>query len=326
MYHRILQGISSLGYGLETNGESLIHIPMSYGTIAMAAAIHGDVQTARHAADWLCLNSTSSCKMGWGLNWAWDAFSNGVTNPPDSLYGVTVAICVDGLLRTYELTGEKRYLAIGAQALEDYACQHSTQDDGIYFHYSDQSADQGYRVANITAMLMAQYAAVGSAIDSDRFIDFCHRAYRGLMSEAIHVGHSMHWLYSSNSRKPRHNDLIHACFIVYGLHRYFQAIGYNAEDRHILAQAIQYVKSFVKEGIVCEVHCTEKEACETSRARSWAVGMLLFLCKQLGENDLAYQVQTVIGEYEFAPGKFSYRFGNRLHSPRSVAFLLLGVA
>lgn len=327
MYSHLLSSLDHLGFGLETTGKETIHIPMAYGTLSMAAAIHGDVQTASAAADWLCANSTSNRKTGWGLNWPWDAFSNGVINPADTLYGVTVAVAVDGLLRTYQLTGEKHYLTTAVKALKEYADQHTIQDNhSIYFHYSDQPADQGYRVANITAMLMAQFASVGTATNSPEFIDLGDKAYRGLMAESIQSDHGLHWRYCHNAAKPRGNDLIHASFIVYGLHRYLQATGYDAESHGILEQAADYLNGFVRDGVVYEVHCSEKPLAKNIRARSWAVGMLLFVAKQLGRTDLADQVLAVVPDYEFTPGQFSYRYGDRLHSPRAVAFLLLGVA
>ncbi|WPL15350.1 transposase, IS605 OrfB family [Thiorhodovibrio winogradskyi] len=207
MYTRILQSIQNLGFGLETTGKATIHIPMAYGTIAMAAALHGDEQTARAAADWLCSNSTSTHKTGWRLNWAWVAFANGVINPADTLYGVTIAIAVDGLYRTYQLTGDQRYLDTVVKALHDYAEQHSQQaDDAIYFHYSDQAADHGYRVANITAMLMAQYATLGAATHHSEWIALADHAYRGLMADALHTEAAVSWHYLGNAPKPRDND------------------------------------------------------------------------------------------------------------------------
>lgn len=155
MYSLLFSSLENLGFGLETKGKKPIHIPMSYGTLAMASALHGDAETARACADWLCSNSTSATITGWGLNWAWDAFSNGTINPADTIYGITDAIAVDGLYRTYQLTGDRRYLETATIALRDYADQYSVQEGTFYFHYSDQIADQGYRVANITAMLMA---------------------------------------------------------------------------------------------------------------------------------------------------------------------------
>ena len=266
-----------------------------------------------------------SHKNGWGLNWAWDAFANGGVNPADTLYGVTVAMAVDGLYRTYLLTGDRRYLETPTKALLDYADQHSVQEGIFYFHYSDKAADQGYRVANITAMLMVQYDTIGFASNNVRLIDLANQAYQGLMADAKYSEQGMHWRYSGNAAKPRGNDLIHAAFIVYGLYRYCEAKGHDAESRGILEQAVAYLDGFVADGKVWEFHVVEKPIPKNVRARSWAVGMLL-VAKLVGKTGLVTQAQAVIPEYEFSPGQFSYRYGDALHSPRAVAFLLLGAA
>lgn len=134
------------------------------------------------------------------------------------------------------------------------------------------------------------------------------------------------WYYLGNAVKPRGNDLIHAAFIVYGMHRYFEARGHDAETRGILEKAVAYLDGFVVDGKVWEFHVAEKPVPKNVRARSWAVGMLMFVAKLVGKTDLVTQTQAVIPEYEFSLGQFSYRYGDALHSPRSVAFLLLGAA
>lgn len=324
-YTYLLKSIPALGYGLETTGEITIHLPMAYGTLAMAAAIRGDEVTARVAADWLCSNPSSATKMGWGLNWAWDSFGKGLINPSDTLYGVTIAMCVDGLFRTYELTGDKRYLETAVKALDDYAVQHTGFADGVYFHYSDYAADKGYRVANITAMLMPQYALIGRAAASQKLMSLAHRAYLGLMADAVSTDQGLLWHYSSNASKLRENDLIHACFIVYGLCRYFEATG--GGDLLALAQAVAYLEGFIAEDkIIWEHHTASRPFSKNARARSWAVGMLMFVGELLGRTDWVEHGKAVLPDYEFAPAQFSYLFGDKLHSPRSVAFLMLGTA
>jgi len=248
-------------------------------------------------------------------------------NPADTLYGVTIAIAVDGLYRTYQLTGDERYLDAAVKSLSDYSHEHSAHtNEAIYFHYSDQPADYGYRVANITAMLMAQYAKVGAATQNSEFITLADKAYKSLMIDSLSNEKTLSWHYLGNSPKPRGNDLIHAAFIVYGLHLYVETKPKTPEIERILNQAALYLEGFVLEEKVYEFHRAEKPLYKNPRARSWAVGMLMFAAKQIGNNDLAKRTAAVISEYEFSPGKFSYRHGDQLHSPRAVAFLLLGVA
>lgn len=323
MYSTLLKTIPQLGYGLESTGKAALDMPMAYATIAMAAAVHGDEATACAAADWLCSNSSSATKTGWGLNWAWDAFKKGLINPADTLYGVTTAIAVDGLLRAYELTGKQCYLDTAVKALNDYAVQHTEFADGAYFHYSDFAADSQFRVPNITAMLMPQYAMLGSIMNKPELTNMADQAYRGLMADVVSTEKGLSWPYCSNATKLRENDLIHACFIVYGLYRYFQI---NGGGEVLLEQAARYLDGFIVEDKVWEFHTAGRPLSKNVRARSWAVGMLMFVGKLLGRADWVSCGQAVLPDYEFAPGQFSFHFGDEMHSPRAVAFLLLGAA
>jgi hypothetical protein len=308
------------GFGIETTGRGPVHQPMAYGLVAWAASEKADVKYARLAADWLIENSSPD-KRGWGLDWEWDAFGNGVINPADTVYGITTAIAVDGLLRTYLLTQNRQYLDAAQDAL-NYYMQFQCPESGHFF-YSDQLSDSAYKVPNITAMLMGQYAHAGGILGNRSYIDVASRAYVAMQESAVVMEEIVLWKYAHGLENERDNDLVHASYIVYGLYLYEK---HTPAVKHasLAPMAASYLDGFI-DGDIFEFNIRDRSAGLGARkARIWGAGMLLYVASALDEQDLMRAVLAKIPKYEYATQRFSYRRGDDLHCPRAVAHLLLG--
>ena len=307
------------GYGQETTGKGPVHQPMAYGLAAWAASNRGDEKLARYAADWL-VESVNPEKPGWGLGWEWDAFADGTVNPPETVYGITTAIVVEGLVGAFKITNDIRYMDAAKKALNYYVKFRSASTG--HFYYSDQPSDAAYTLPNITAMLMAQYACIGSRYNDELFLKVARDAYGALKNDSIKVGNFLKWNYATGYKKNRDNDLVHSAYIVYGIYKYEKCVDDNSA---LGSLAMEYLNGFVSDD-VSEFHIDSSQYKESVKARSWGVGMLLYMLSLSKDNDLFDVVRGRLLEYEYEPMFFSYRRGDRLHVPRSVAHILLGLS
>jgi len=277
-YEYLLSSLSSSpGYGLETTGRGPIHQPMAYGLVAWAAANRGDVDLARSATDWLVKN-TDIEKTGWGLGWEWDAFADKTVNPAETVYGITTAIAVEGLVSTYCLTREKRYLNSAIDAL-DYYAQFQCPQSG-HFHYSDQPEDSVYQVPNITAMLMGQYARLGHVSNNHKYVEIAKKAYEAMIVNSQMAADSLAWKYIHGVESERGNDLVHSCYAVYGLYLYES---YAYDHQSLTPLAARYLLGFIEDDVY-EFNIDRSSDMGDRKARSWGVGMLLYVLSLTKEN------------------------------------------
>ena len=114
--------------------------------------------------------SKQESAMGWGLSFAWDAYSDGSINPSTTIYGITTALAVGGLVESYCRSGRIDYLNAAIESLDYYAEQTSEDIYGKFLNYSDQSSDR-YNTHNVNSMLMHAYARVGLLADRSDFIE-----------------------------------------------------------------------------------------------------------------------------------------------------------
>ena len=160
---------------------------MAYALYASAAVLAGRTDDARIAADWLVAHDHDGARLGWGLSFAWDAFSDGSTNPVTTVYGITTALAVRALLDVAEKTGERRYRDSAVGALDAYSGAVTQTPAGVFFWYSDQVAD-AIEVPNVVSMLMGQYARAGRVLDRQDYRQLADRAYAELMTKRVMAG------------------------------------------------------------------------------------------------------------------------------------------
>lgn len=136
---------------------------------------------------------------GWGLTFAWDAYSDGSVNPESTAYGITTALVLQAFLDADAIGPAEQ--AIAERWSE---CCFS---DGFYW-YSDQPTDAIY-TPNVSAMMAGVMYRLGYTEQADS-------AVRRLVE-------TWPWTYSEVSDKP--NDLLHEAYTYWGVEMYRQAGG-----------------------------------------------------------------------------------------------------
>lgn len=300
------------GYGRDSSSAAPltpVHEPMAYGLLVSAFVVDGLPDDARRAADWLVSNNdlNGNGVPGWGLPFAWDAFSDGSINPIHTEYGVTTAVAVQGLLDFYESTTEAKYLNAAVAALEAYAAEFRDGD----FRYSVAPTDS-VPTHNITAMLMGQYARAGRLAARDDFSRLATKSYNRLMSISHSDSTGIWWSYVEGNAKT--NDLVHASYIVRGL------IDFQA-PADVIEKAANYLKRFVRGGVVYDT--VESSA---YLARSWGIGAALNIACSLGDNVTAASLEQALPPYMDSKGAYLLRPNEGYFAPRLQAHVAWGLS
>lgn len=301
------------GYGRDSSNAAPVtpvHEPMAYGLFVSAFTADQMLVPAKMAADWLVDNQDldGDGLAGWGLPFEWDAFNDGSINAAHTVYGITTAIAVQGLLDFYEATHDLKYLNTAVSALEAYAPERTHYGS---FHYSKAPTDRS-PVHNVTAMLMGQYARASRLSNNKSFQEIATDSYSYLMSLAHHDEHiGLWWNYVDGHSKK--NDLVHASYMVRGL------IDYGAPDE-ILSKSISHLKRFArKESVYDHVDADEWQA------RSWGVGAALQVACTLNEMHLAHQLRAVLPRY-LKDGAYHLYPNNGYYAPRLQGHVAWGLS
>ncbi len=293
---------------------------MAYALYASAAVLAGRTDDARIAADWLVAHDHDGARPGWGLSFAWDAFSDGSTNPVTTVYGITTALAVRALLDVAEKTGERRYRDSAVGALDAYSGAVTQTPVGVFFWYSDQVAD-AIEVPNVVSMLMGQYARAGRVLDRQDYRQLADRAYAELMTKRVMAGDRAYWPYSQNPNS-RMNDLVHASYIVQGLIDYAR---WNNRAPDIRAE-LHYLDGFITGACVTQMDTVLHKGRCAKPASLWGIGMLMFTLADIGDTVRAHAIAGQVGAYRFGDGLFAQRAGDHDFNPRAEAHLLFGLA
>lgn len=300
------------GRGLDANAaaEVLDHA-MAYGLYLSSVSIMGMEPEAINTAKWLQENAIRKDDgLGWGLPFAWGAFGRSTPNPVDTIYGITTALAVQGLLYAHTRLGMPSALQTATAALEHYKAYSSTTVHGRFFWYSDRPED-AQNVHNVNAMLAAQYQHAGMILGRDDFKRLAKEAVSDLTAH-IKVGENGEfWSYIDTIERP--NDAVHAAYTVLGLAAVEGPI--DASSKHY--KAVQYLRKFFRDGKAYEFvrHPALTQKRIETPARPWGTGMLLFAGSELGDRPLI----------ELA---FPFAANARIQSfyPRQMAHIALGLA
>lgn len=312
---------SSPGLGRDLYREEVEEHAMAYGLYASAAAMLGMTEQARIAADWLVENPSKTEVVGWGLPFAWDAFGDDSVNPETTIYGVTTAIAVRGLLDVYELTGDMIYRDIAIQALEDYVPYFHESEHGGYFGYSDSRFDQ-VDTHNISGILMGQYARAVPYDMENRYREITDKLRSHLDRHREFVDGHYYWRYSERVKRP--NDLVHAAYIVQGYLDYARFVD-NSLD---LDPVVEYLDRFFDGNSVYEFpdHREVAEGKTRRPARGWGVGMLIHVLADHGDVEGATRAAHALTHYHAGDNVFSIMPDRSEFIPRIQAHVVFGLA
>jgi hypothetical protein len=311
------------GFGLNPSQSVYRHYPMAYALYASAQAIHftktsdkSAIRNAKIAADWLVNNAdcNSDGIPGWGLPFSWDAFQDGSTNPPHTVYGITTAIAVHALLDVYQLTKESKYLEATISSLNAYLPHFQSIGECGYFSYSEKSED-AKPVLNITSMLAGAYARAGEVSENDKFRNVAVKAARFVCDNTIEDENGYHWLYKVG-RKDKVNDTVHAAYMVKGLMDVKECIGLEYD----LSKSYEYLAHFVTPEKVVRFVGSERPA------RSWGVGYLMYVLCCAGQHEEAKKILPMLKAYEYETGRYGHFPGDTEMFPRYQTHILIGLA
>lgn len=311
------------GCGPDAYSDKDLPHPMAFALLTSTGVSLRDRNLTAETANWLVDNSTLNSKVGWGLGFAWDAFSDGSENPPDTIYGITTALAVAGLIDAYEFLGDNRYLETANAALDGYATAFTETTDGGYFWYSNQRSDD-ISVFNVTSMLMAQYARLGALTNNDRFVGLANDAASHLLAHVEMIDALPYWPYSDRNAQP--NDSVHAAYVVQGLveHAHYAGKTFNVDDH------ARYLATFsTSEGVkeFSPLHVSALPAHRAHRpARLWGIGMLIYTLADVGKADDARVFVKDLARYEANGGFSNIPGGETINEPRMIAHLTKGLA
>lgn len=309
------------GRGLDLYTDNVQDHAMAYGLYASTAAMLGMEEEARKSAEWLVDNAEHQSAYGWGLPYAWDAFQDGSVNPVDTVYGITTAIAVRGLLDSYVKFGGKELAESAMVALDYYSDHFTTTAQGGYFWYSDQSQDEK-DTHNVSSMLLGQYARAGSLFSRDDYLEISRAAFTHLWEHRIDTEFGIKWHYSDYADTP--NDAVHAAYIVQGIIDYSKYSGEIIET----SELVKYLQGFIHSGGASEFNKHEhiSEALLEQPARGWGVGMLIYTFADVGEGSYAEKAERSLTDYEFSANKFSVMPNEETFTPRTQAHISFGLA
>lgn len=307
------------GRGVDSYDHQVLDHAMGYALYAAAQVLNKDYRKAEVALEWLATNSNEG--IGWGLPFEWDAFSDGSVNSRNTVYGITVAWGVKALLDFTEGTGSDKYVWLIESVLDYYMGSFSVTPAGGYFWYSDSGSDDK-NVHNVSAMLAGQYARAGKLLNKKAYVELSALAFRGVWGARHDDGKGMHWRYSDFSNRP--NDSVHAAYVVYGLSVYSQAVGEKLD----LERACEYLLGFVSNGVASEYSHLESlsPSLLSRRARSWGVGMMIFVLSDQGRLNDADRFIKVLPDYDYGGGVFGLNVGEKVFFPRVQGHIALGIA
>lgn len=173
--------------------------------------------------------------IGWGLPVAWDAYGDGTVNPPDTIYTITTAIAINGLLDWLEADPNApadRIMSTVSAAFQPFLEPEAQSPGGILL-YSLSANDKPYITYNPAAYMAGQMQRFSALTrDSDeqkRLRSVADRTMTVLLDARLADPYgSWYWLYGVGESSP--NDAAHAIYIVDGIYQYIAHQGALANE------------------------------------------------------------------------------------------------
>jgi hypothetical protein len=343
---------SANGYGYDSGDQAKKrHYPMTCALILSAESnrynLTNDNAALKNAiqnADWLAESNDIDKDgiIGWGLPFAWDAFSDGVKNPVHTVYTITTALAVQSLLDIIDaidqadsinkdryVNKKSFYLKVAQEAIDSFIDNkfYTENTDGtIFFWYSSQKSDALF-VTNVNAM----FAGILQRISDYSIAKNRKELYRGLadkgvkyvLENKVEENKAWYWIYYPGAKNPRENDLVHACYTADGLLMYKKYNGYFSDD--IDEQRIlNGLKLFIGNGKILELFSRPELF-----VRSWGLGYFFYVISNyyFQERDIKEVIFSHILKREERSG---FRFKDVQNSPtnfvRHNAHILLGLS
>jgi hypothetical protein len=342
------------GLGLDTFFNSIEPQPMTYALVLSSESIHykkiASEETRRRirkAAKWLIENSDADHdgKPGWGLPQAWDAFSDGTTNAPNTSYTITTAIVLNGFLDTLSISdfwtkAEQREMEKLIGRVLVRWCEHiwSEGHGGGFFWYSPNRHDAIFSV-NAPAMFLGAtqrfLSEHGTVLRKSKRKLVQARADE-LAKAIVATAHLRNgcpfWDYAPKPNplpKISPNDLVHQAYILWGTELY-RKFGGTIKIPWTREQAAASLDRFVVNGKILRIAKDEPSlpAGETNRSSPlWGAGMALAFESEFGNRTSAGKFyKGLIDEYHSPELRQFPNSPDERFYPRHASHALLGLA
>lgn len=278
--------------------------PMTYGLILSAESIHyrasrtnESKERIRNATKWLIDNSdlNGDGKPGWGLPQAWDAFSDGTTNPENHPYSITTSIVLEGLLDSLNIKNfwtedeEKEIKELISEVVLYWLENVYIGDDLTGFiGYSIEPSDM-HNCPNISGMFLSNLVRIVTE-QSDIFnnaekqfvMKKMHAIANQLVNEAIIEENSPYWdyvVYENPKSLSKQNDLVHHIYVLWGIEEYRQHFDKIAIP-FTLSDSIKSVNNFLRDDKIYgypqhKTYTGSQESFNTRPSNLWGAGMML---------------------------------------------------
>jgi hypothetical protein len=311
------------GFGEFPNFEGHFHFADAYGLIASSSVKLGRLDIAKRCIDWLVENSRLEKygRPGWGLPFKYQTFG-AEPNPVHTIYGITNAIVVQGLLDFWETTREDYALDCAVRALRAY----TDFFDQDHFYYSPNESDN-LMVPNVDAMLAGQYARTASHVckrDAELFREISLVIYQNLTYQMLPDGS---WCYVNGRAKK--NDILHHAYILHGL----TIVERELDLKTKINLGREYMSRFIGTKRVYELPilktrrrvAIEMGIRKIPYARLWGIGAWLAASegRQLTKPG---QLVKILEKYRASDGRFFYHPDRPVTSVRHDAHLLWGLS
>lgn len=309
---------NSLEPVLEPKGPS--DQPMTYGLVLSSESLHYKAkqnnessERVKNAVKWIVENSdlNEDGNLGWGLPQAWDAFSDGTTNPENHPYTITTAIVLEGLLDAISIEdfwseAEEREIK---QLISDvilYWLNNVYISDGKigFLGYSEEPTDM-INTPNVSGMFLSSIVRALEEHD-DIFIDSeetfvvekAHEITNMLVKTVKLENDVPYWDYYydiiDTNNKSRGNDLVHHVYILWGLEEYRKHFD-EIEIPFDFDASLKSLDSFWKDEKIQHFPQNNVQSIPNQNpANLWGVGMMVAFYAKYDEKDMANKAIEVI--------------------------------
>lgn len=321
-------------------GNTSDDVPKGYAMILKAELLAmrevGVSLLARSAGNFLLEHSDERKDgfPGWGVPLAWDPYGDGSTNPAHTKYTISTAIVIDALLDWIErdpTAPRNRVLEVVRDAIRPYLAPDILSPSGL-LPYSLEAVDRPYDTFNPAgyfAGVMQRYSRLETdphlAIQIQSVADKTVAAH--LEHRQVRPDGSWYWNYSVTEPVP--NDLAHAGYIMYGMRLYADHEG--ALRGHLDLRAIeQHLADFVDHDKGTIVAWPTFRSDTNTPARSYDLGMGMFLVCHLKKDDLRHHYVAPLGLYRGMNGEY-FKYPPKRGQPDLAVreyegYILLGLA
>ncbi len=266
----------------------------------------------RLAGNWLLDNADldSDGVIGWGLPVSWDAYGDGTTNPPHTIYTITTAVAINGLLDWLEAdpnAPKERIINAVDAAFQPFLDTEILSSNGL-LPYSLSGNDFGYDTYNPSAYMAGQMQRFSEVIQ-----DSGKREQLRLVSDKIMTtllenkqvdqNKGWYWYYSLSENVP--NDATHAIYIIEGIYQYRQHNGLFA-DKFDWDAINRHVTLFYspEKGVFMRFPQVEG-ASYPGQPRLYELGMLMYYMGKFGIGDAGNALYIYSSKYKLADGTFT---------------------